>query len=502
MSAAAPWRRCLLLAALASASYAATAAPLVVLYESWLYLPHSYAIVSAMEIIHLLRRYGPDSGAGQHRLSVVVREPAYYVPQWSAKRSLAYSEAYNTLLEHGVAAWDGTSAVDVVLRRSYPHLLSAWPGEADGVPLLLFFTSERGAVLPAASFSFDAGTPPPSAAAVARRLGAPRLRLLTPSAWSARGAAAFGRNATVVPHGVDAALFHRLPAAARAAVRARLGFSPTDFVLLSVGAMTPNKGMAALLAALHAVVVGAGEAHVKLMLKAMGDLYDSRRWVEGFFGEVVATLRTAAAAPDAGEASGSGDGLEASVRRVFTEHVLFADATLAAPELNELYNAADLYAAPYVAEAFSLTLLEALRAGLPVLAPRGGGAADYLAALSAAEADAPDNERFIRFLAAQEGPLPGGEGGQGNIVDHADVAQLMRAAAAAKAGRTRTGGDADGDTRPSEAAAARLAAVIDADWSWRAVAERLMALFEELTAGRAGPGTQQGGGRAAAGTEL
>ena len=148
MSAAAPWRRCLLLAALALASYAATAAPLVVLYESWLYLPHSYAIVSAMEIIHLLRLYGPDSGAGQHRLSVVVREPAYYVPHWSSKRTLAFSEAYNTLLEHGVAAWDGSSAVDVVLRRSYPHLLSAWPGEAEGVPLLLFFTSERGAALP------------------------------------------------------------------------------------------------------------------------------------------------------------------------------------------------------------------------------------------------------------------------------------------------------------------------------------------------------------------
>ena len=345
---AAPWRRCLLLAALASVSYTAAAAPLVVLYESWLYLPHSYAIVSAMEIIHLLRLYGPENGTGQHRLSVVVREPAYYVPQWSAKRTLAYSEAYNTLLEHGVHAWDGVSAVDVVLRRSYPHLLHAWPGEADGVPLLLFYTSVRGAALPATSFSFAAGAPPPSAADVTQRLAAPGLRLVTPSVWSARGAASYGRNATVVPHGVDGALFHRLPAAAREAARARLGIRPSDFLLLTVGAMTPNKGMVALLAALHAAVAGAGATHVRLMLKGMGDLY----------------------------------------------------------------NAADLYAAPYVAEAFSLTPLEALRAGLPVLAPRGGGAAEYLAALAAAEAGAADDERFIRFLRAQEGLLPGGEGGQ------------------------------------------------------------------------------------------
>ena len=499
MSAAAPWRRCLLLAALASTSYAAAAAaPLVVLYESWLYLPHSYAIVSCMEIIHLLRLYGPESATGQHRLSVLVREPAYYMPQWSSKRSLAYSEAYNTLLEHGVAAWDGTTAVDVVLRRSYPHLISAWPGEADGVPLLLFYTSERGVALPTTSFSFDDGAPPPSSAAVAQRLAAPRLRLITPSAWSARGAATYGRNATVVPHGVDGALFHRLPARARAAVRARLGFRPSDVVLLTVGAMTPNKGMAALLTALHVTVVGAGQTQVKLMLKAMGDLYDCRRWVDGFFSEVVLTLQQAAAA----DGSGGGEGLEASVRLVFSKHVLFADATLGAPELNELYNAADLYAAPYVAEAFSLTLLEALRAGLPVLAPRGGGAAEYLAALSAAEAGAADDERFIRFLRAQEGLLPGGGGEQVNIVEHGDVAEGILAAVAAKAGRTRTGGDADSDARPSEAAAARLAAVIEADWSWRAVAERLRATFEEVTAGRGGRETQRGGGRAVAGAEL
>ena len=480
MSAA--WRRCLALAALVAVAGAphVAARPLVVLYESWLYLPHSYAMVSAMEIIHLLRLYGPESAARQHRLSVVVREPPYFVAAW--KRALVYDDAYNALLQHGVPAWDGASAVDVVLRRSYPHFINGWPGEADGVPLLLFYTSELGAALPAASFSFAAGSPPPSAAAVAQRLGAPGLRLVTPSAWSARGAASYGRNATVVPHGVDGALFHRLPAANREAVRTHLGLTPSDFLLLTVGAMTPNKGMAALLAALHATVAGAGATHVKLLLKAMGHLYESRRWVEGYVAEVVRSLAAAGATSE-------GEGLEASVRGVLREHVIFLDATLASAELNELYNAADLYAAPYVAEAFSMTPLEALRAGLPVLAPHGGGAAEYLAQLAAAEAGAADDERFIRFLRAQEGLLSGGEGKQVNMVQHGDVAEGLLAAVAAKAGRTQAGGD--GDTRPSEAAAARLAAVIDAHWSWRAVAERLMATFEEVTAAGAGRRAQQ-----------
>jgi glycosyltransferase involved in cell wall biosynthesis len=172
-----------------------------------------------------------------------------------------------------------------------------------------------------------------------------------------------------------------------------------------------------------------------------------------------------------------------------------------AAELNELYNAADLYAAPYLAEAFSLTPLEALRAGLPVMVPRGGGAAEYLTDLAHDDDDDDAGEeagagaasqRFIRFLAAAEETWA--DGTQVNRVEHADVARVIAEAVGAK--RDAAGSKGDGDVRPRKAAAARLAARIDARWSWSAVAERLMGTFQQLAAAEK---PEQGGRAAAAG---
>jgi len=357
-----------------------------------------------------------------------------------------------------LVAYDGSEAVDVVLRRSYPHVLSPWPGEDSRTALLLFFTSEQGAALPASSFSLGAGGASPSAQQLRTRLAHPRLHALTPSEWSARGARTHGAAARVLPHGVDARLFHRLPPARRAATRASYGVLDTDFLLLSVGAMTRNKGLIPLLRALHVLgAEGEGDGRrVRLLLKGVGDLYDSRRWVESFFGDV---LRLD---PPPGPAAA----FESNLSRMFAD-ILFIEDTLPAGRLCELYNAADLYAAPYLAEGFSLTPLEALRAGLPVLVPREGGAAEYLAALSAGEGE------FFHFLEAPEVTRDGGA--QLLDVRWADVVRAVREAMAAKRGR---GG---GDSRPPRAAAERLAARIDADWSWRAAAERLMALFEEVS---------------------
>jgi glycosyltransferase involved in cell wall biosynthesis len=43
-----------------------------------------------------------------------------------------------------------------------------------------------------------------------------------------------------------------------------------------------------------------------------------------------------------------------------------------------LFNAADLYISPYLAEGFNLTVLEALSAGLPVLVPETGSTREYI----------------------------------------------------------------------------------------------------------------------------
>src|SRR5262249_38127298 len=74
---------------------------------------------------------------------------------------------------------------------------------------------------------------------------------IVPSHWSADGlvsaGAAPGRGA-ILPHGVDPSVFHPLEPEERTALRRRLGWEGR-FVVLNVGAMTPNKGIAGLLRA-------------------------------------------------------------------------------------------------------------------------------------------------------------------------------------------------------------------------------------------------------------
>ena len=50
-------------------------------------------------------------------------------------------------------------------------------------------------------------------------------------------------------------------------------------------------------------------------------------------------------------------------------------------EINNLYNASDLYVSPYLAEGFGLTILESLASGLNVLVPKTGSTKEYVEAI-------------------------------------------------------------------------------------------------------------------------
>ena len=64
--------------------------------------------------------------------------------------------------------------------------------------------------------------------------------------------------------------------------------------------------------------------------------------------------------------------------QLIKSHIIFIDGTLNYSEINDLFNASDLYISPYLAEGFGLTMLEALASGLRVLVPRTGSASDYI----------------------------------------------------------------------------------------------------------------------------
>ena len=66
------------------------------------------------------------------------------------------------------------------------------------------------------------------------------------------------------------------------------------------------------------------------------------------------------------------------MQNLLSNHIIFTDKTLSYTKINDLFNAADLYLSPYLAEGFNLTCLESLSAGLPVMAPKTGSTKEYM----------------------------------------------------------------------------------------------------------------------------
>jgi glycosyltransferase involved in cell wall biosynthesis len=179
--------------------------------------------------------------------------------------------------------------------------------------------------------------------------------LITPSAWSRDGLVRSGADPArvhVVPHGVDTGTFRPLAADHRAAVRARQGWQD-DFVFLNVGAMTENKGVPQLLRAFARVRQRVPRA--RLVLKGSDAVFDSRRFLrEALLGSLGDQERESVAA-----------------------RVTYVGQPLGSEQMARLYQAADAYVSPYLAEGFNLPVLEAMVCGLPVLCTAGGPTDDF-----------------------------------------------------------------------------------------------------------------------------
>ena len=136
-------------------------------------------------------------------------------------------------------------------------------------------------------------------------------------------------------NGVDLERF-RPPPGARAAARARAGFAPADFVIATVARLEPSKGIETLLRAaarasthapmLQLLIVGDGSDRVRL--ETLAESLDIAAWV------------TFAGTRD---------------------------------DVPQLLAAADLFAVPSRTEGLGVAAIEALAAGLPVLASNVGG---------------------------------------------------------------------------------------------------------------------------------
>jgi glycosyltransferase-like protein len=169
----------------------------------------------------------------------------------------------------------------------------------------------------------------------------PDLVLCVSQPWIERLADEFGVDARLVRNGVDCDRFRRpRDAAERAADRAALGLGER-LTVLTVGGIEPRKGSLTLLEGFAELRARTPERDPLLLVVGGATLFDYRDEIGRF---------------------------EARARELgVSEHVRIV-GTVSPADLERHYRAADLFAFPSTKEGFGLVALEALAAGLPVVA--------------------------------------------------------------------------------------------------------------------------------------
>jgi len=341
--------------------------PLRVLFSGWTLVPHSYACVNCFQIVHLYKNYKKE-------VEIYIDERPYFQPHWNNAKKLVYTEEYNKILK-SLKRWNGEE-VDIIYSITYPYNIIG-----SSTKKCVFYTAEFSN-LDSNYFMLDKescnGMTDEFLSDYVNNSNH-NLWFTSPSEWSSEGMRKYNvpdnRN-RVITHGVDASIFKR-DLTKREEVRAFYKVKETDTLIINIGAMTQNKGIMILLEALNRIVNKLGKTNFKLLLKGTGDLYQSKQFLELYFEDFQKrNIMT-----------------NKEVDILLGNHIIFTDKTLSYAKINDLYNAADLYVCPYLAEGFGLVPLECLSSGCQVIVPRTGSTKEYIEDIYKNGGD-----KFIRYV--------------------------------------------------------------------------------------------------------
>jgi glycosyltransferase involved in cell wall biosynthesis len=349
--------------------------PLKILFQVWWQIPHSYAVVSCFQIIHLYKNFGPEGKISKNKVDIYIEEMPYFRPEWNNNKKLVYTEEYNNILKN-LKKHDHTKFVnyDLIYRQTYPYNITVTE-ENINIPKCVFYTSEFKDYLTPDYFTLNPNIPKADNVIIQfLEQFKDTFYFTSPSDWSSKGMVKYLPNETllngqdfkrnrIITHGVDTTFFYKTnDTIKRKQIRDLYKVTDDDILLMSIGAMTKNKGIIQILQVLNVLVHKLQKTHYKLLLKGTGDLYQSKMFLEAYFEELV----------NANVISAS------EIDNLYKNHIIFTDKTLSYSTINDLYNASDLYIAPYLAEGFGLTPLEALASGLNVLVPETGSTKEYM----------------------------------------------------------------------------------------------------------------------------
>ncbi|WP_448572135.1 glycosyltransferase [Trichothermofontia sp.] len=301
--------------------------------EGWRFIPHSYAIVNQFQLLALQQYPQVDLFHWDAPFAVADWQPVRGLmsPEQEAAIAAIPAPSPDQLADATLRLYGPFNFAPTPSRRTFVCAVTEWGKVTEAMQRAMNLTSLKDLTLD------------------------PRVTIVTPSAWSRTGLVFSGidpERIVIIPHGFDPAIYHPLPADERQALRRQLGWED-DFIFLNVSVMSNRKGVGLLLKAFAQIVQRYPQA--KLVLKGREAIFGSRQSIS----RSSRTVLTVA---------------EADRMRPRCQYL---GDTLSFREVAHLYQAADVYVAPYVAEGFNLPVLEAAACGLPVICTQGGPTDDF-----------------------------------------------------------------------------------------------------------------------------
>lgn len=306
-----------------------------ILVEGWRFVPHSYATINQFQLLELLKRPSIE----------LFHADAPYLKPWQPIVGLFETEAEALL--RNIPQPRALEPIDVKLRMFFPANLK----DSTATRTFVFSTTEWGHVIAQDLLlmgvkSFEQAHAESNAI------------IITSSQWSRDGFLRSGADperVAIVPHGADPHIYKPLSSAEKHALRDELGWE-NDFVFLNVGNPTRNKGLPFLFKAFATVVERYPNA--KLILKGVNSLFPGKDFTAELK-KIIGNVLTSA-----------------EIARI-EERFSYIGEAMSFAEVARLYQAADVYVSPYVAEGFNMPVLEAIACGLPVLCTNGGSTDDF-----------------------------------------------------------------------------------------------------------------------------
>ncbi|MBT8519349.1 glycosyltransferase family 4 protein [Polynucleobacter paneuropaeus] len=310
---------------------------LSILVEGWRGINHSYALVNQYQLLELKKQ----------DVDLFHKDAPFIYSHWNTQKNYSGLGLDEHEALEAIPSMDAGKTPDIIYRISSLYNYA----DAKAQKIFVFgppeFQSIKGLFF---------------GATLGEAIANEKLQIVTPSKWSSH---AFLKNGFskervhIVTHGVDPKLFHIENESIRDRFRSKLGLKPDDFALLSISALTWNKGTDLLIEAY--AKLKPKMKNLKLIIKDQNNVYGLQG--KDFLGKINKSAKF-----DLSEETLSS--------------IVFVTGNLSLAQIRELYSACDCYVSPYRAEGFNLPPLEAAACGLKSIVTKGGSTDDYFSDLT------------------------------------------------------------------------------------------------------------------------